>query len=231
MFATSFLPTRLLTISKTIDTDAKARQALHMACSILLDYPTAERYESFDLIRDELEATALPAEIHEELRAFFSSPELSSHQRLEEHYVGVFDMKRRATMYLSYYLTGDTRKRGTALVRFIEAYRAGGCEIEREELPDYLPMVLEFSALGDAQIAGDLLSSHREGIELLRTTLEQVESPYAHLARALCMTLPPISDETKERYLRLITDGPPAELVGAHALGPLEPNLSLTPKR
>lgn len=223
MLPTSFIPTSHLTQTAHVTVSGEQRQLIHMAASILLDYPTVERYEHFGLIRDELAAANLPTPVVSELGRFFNSAEVGSVQDLEKHYVSIFDLKRRATMYLSYYLTGDTRKRGTALVRFTEAYRAGGCEMDKEELPDYLPVVLEFSATGDAQIAGELLSSHREGIELLRTTLESTQSPYAGLVSALCMTLPVIDQATKERYLKLITDGPPAEMVGVTAMGPLEP--------
>lgn len=223
MLPTSFIPISHLKETASVRITDEQRQLIHMATSILLDYPTPERYEHFPLIEQELEAARLPTPVAQALARFLDSPFVASLQELEKHYVSIFDLKRRATMYLSYYLTGDTRKRGTALVRFNDAYRAGGCEVDRNELPDYLPMVLEFSATGDAQIAGDLLSSHREGIELLRTTLESADSPYAGLVAALCMTLPPIDQATKERYLRLITDGPPAEMVGVTAMGPLEP--------
>lgn len=223
MLPTSFIPTSHLTQSANVTVSAEQRQLIHMAASILLDYPVPKRYEHFQLIEDELRGAKLPTPVVKEFDRFFGSDEIRTIQDLEKHYVTVFDLKRRATMYLSYYLTGDTRKRGTALVRFTEAYRAGGRELDREELPDYLPVVLEFSATGDAQIAGELLASHREGIELLRTTLESTASPYAGIVSALCMTLPPIDQATKERYLKLITDGPPAEMVGASAMGPLEP--------
>ncbi|WP_182171574.1 nitrate reductase molybdenum cofactor assembly chaperone [Flaviflexus equikiangi] len=223
MLPTSFIPVSHLTETASVRVSAEQRQLIHMAASILLDYPTPERYENFPLIRSELTAAKLPTPVAQALSRFLEAPEFDDLQSLEKHYVSIFDLKRRATMYLSYYLTGDTRKRGTALVRFTEAYRAGGCEVDRDELPDYLPMVLEFSAVGDTQIAGDLLSSHREGIELLRTTLESSGSPYAGLVAAICMTLPAIDRATKERYLKLITDGPPAEMVGATAMGPLEP--------
>ena len=223
MLPTTFIPVAALAPTPPVPVTAEQRALLHMGVSILLDYPTTERYEQFGLIERELAGTGLPRSLADALQLFFASPLVTDQQTLEKHYVQIFDMKRRATMYLSYYLTGDTRKRGTALVRFTEAYRAGGCEIARDDLPDYLPMVLEFSATGDAQLAGELMSAHREGIELLRTTLEQNSSPYAGPVQALCMTLPLISPQTKERYLRLITEGPPAELVGVSAQGPLEP--------
>ena len=130
-------------------------------------------------------------------------------------------------MYLSYYAAGDTRKRGMALVRFVQAYRAAGWEVDGEELPDYLPMALEFSARAttrdEERIAAGLLGSHRQGIEVLRSALAALKSPYALVVEAVCLTLPPLDAETERRYLELVTSGPPTEMVGLSAMGPLEP--------
>ena len=76
----------------------------------------------------------------------------------QRRYVVTFDLKRKCSLYLSYYATGDTRRRGAALVTFKEAYRAAGWEFDAPELPDYLPAVLEFSAVSDSPIA---VGAHR----------------------------------------------------------------------
>ena len=145
----------------------------------------------------------------------------------EQRYVTTFDLKRKCSLYLTYYATGDTRKRGTALVTILEAYRAAGWEFDADELPDYLPAVLEFSAMSDSEIAAGLLSSHREGIEVLRAALEAMDSPWAGVVRAVTLSLPPIDEATRERYLALISEGPPTETVGLSFLGipgfPAEP--------
>lgn len=197
------------------------RTMTHMAASVLLDYPGPERLAQHATVREA--AAGLPGPVRERLTDFIDLATGMGHQQLATHYVATFDLKRRCSMYLSYFHTGDTRKRGAALVRFVEAYRAAGWQLDRAELPDFLPTVLEFSALGDAEIAAGLLSSHREGIEVLRSALTSMHSPYAAVVEAVCLTLPPITDEVRDRYLELITAGPPTELVGLHAMGPLEP--------
>ena len=58
-------------------------------------------------------------------------------------------MKRRACPFLTYWTNGDTRNRGVAILRFKQAYEAGGFTIGNEELPDHLAVVLEFAAVGD----------------------------------------------------------------------------------
>ena len=126
-------------------------------------------------------------------------------------------------MYLSYFATGDTRKRGTALVTFIEAYRAAGWDFEAEELPDYLPAVLEFSARSEDEIAEALLAAHVEGIEVLRAALEATGSIWAPLVRTITLSLPPVDAATQERVLALVSEGPPTETVGLSFLGNLPP--------
>jgi nitrate reductase delta subunit len=197
------------------------RRTVHMAASILLDYPEPERRALFERVASAIET--LPVEIRDAFEAFLAAASELGQGGLEAHFTAIFDQKRKCCPYLSYYSTGDTRKRGMALVSFIEAYRAAGWEVEDGELPDYLPMVLEFSARSDSPIARELLAAHREGIEVLRAALESFGSPYAHVVAAVCRSLPEIDDETRARYLRLVNDGPPTELVGVSFLGALAP--------
>ncbi|MEO8529122.1 MAG: nitrate reductase molybdenum cofactor assembly chaperone [Pseudolysinimonas sp.] len=197
------------------------RRIVHMAASILLDYPEPNRRGQFEQVA--VAVASLPSEIADEFAAFLTAASGMSQGALEAHFTTIFDQKRKCCPYLSYYTTGDTRKRGMALVSFVEAYRAAGWEVEDGELADYLPMVLEFSARSDSPIAGELLASHREGIEVLRSALKSFGSIYTHVAAAVCRSLPEIDDETRERYLRLVNEGPPTEMVGLSFLGALAP--------
>lgn len=201
-------------------TDAQ-RRIVHMAASILLDYPDPDRRQQHTIIAETL--AQLPAEIGADFYTFLDAVSGFDQQELETHFTSIFDLKRKCCPYLTYYSTGDTRKRGMALVSFVEAYRAAGWEVEEGELPDYLPAVLEFSARSDSPIAGELLASHRDGIEVLRAALDTFKSPYTHVVAAVCRSLPEIDDETRERYLRLVNEGPPTELVGLTFLGALAP--------
>lgn len=200
---------------------AEQRQIVHMAASILLDYPEPNRRDQFEQVA--VAVGSLPPEIADEFDAFLTVASAMSQGALEAHFTAIFDQKRKCCPYLSYYTTGDTRKRGMALVSFVEAYRAAGWEVEDGELADYLPMVLEFSARSDSPIAGELLASHRDGIEVLRAALETFGSAYTHVVAAVCRSLPDIDDETRERYLRLVNEGPPTEMVGLSFLGALAP--------
>lgn len=194
------------------------RATTQMAASLLLDYPDSAYGERLRVLRHEV--VGLPAPVRASLIEFIDDIEPLEAAERERRYVATFDLKRKCCMYLSYYAAGDTRRRGAALVAFLEAYRAAGWEFDADELPDYLPAVLEFAARSGSPIADRLLASHREGIEVLRAALLAVGSPYARLIEAVGMSLAPIDDRTRERYLRLINEGPPAESVGLG--GPVE---------
>ena len=193
----------------------------HMVASLLLDYPDPAFRERLPLI--EAEVALLPPAVRLVLARFLGVVSGSGQDDFEKAYVATFDLKRKCCLYLTYYAAGDTRRRGQALVTFMEAYRAAGWEFEGEDLPDYLPAVLEFSALSDSPIAEQLLAAHRDGIEVLRAALLAVGSPYAAVIEAVCLSLPPIDDAVRDRYLALVNEGPPTETVGLTFLGNLKP--------
>ncbi|GMA34256.1 hypothetical protein [Demequina litorisediminis] len=75
-------------------------------------------------------------------------------------------------------------------------------------------MVLEFAARGDRLTGDALLVEHRVSIGLLREALAKAESPYAAVVDGILATLPPLTDEIRERMTQLARQGPPQESVG-----------------
>ena len=199
------------------------RATVHMAASLLLDYPGEESFTArLDAVEQALGAPgSLPATVREPLETLVRGARERGQRAMAEHYVATFDQRRRCCLYLSYYAVGDTRHRGAAILAFKEALAATGYEMDRDELPDYLPVVLELSArCGGDEVAQVLLSSHREGLEVLRTALTQATSPYAGLVEAVCLTLPEIDQATAQRVRALVSAGPPTETVGVTDLLP-----------
>jgi nitrate reductase delta subunit len=143
--------------------------------------------------------------------------------QLAAQYVETFDMRRRASLHLTYYAYGDTRKRGMALLRFKHAYRQAGMQVGDNELPDFLPLVLEFAATIDHVQGERLLAEHVPVLELLRLSLEDIGSAYARILAAILATLPPISTADRRRIAELAAQGPPDEEVGLEpfAMDPL----------
>jgi nitrate reductase molybdenum cofactor assembly chaperone NarJ/NarW len=207
---------------------AAARQAVsrehalvHRAAALLLEYPSEELLGMLPLLREAL--TEVPDRLGAPLLRVVDHLADTPLDRLQADYVETFDLRRRCSLYLSYYAYGDTRKRGVALVEFKQAYRAGGLEIAAEELPDHLAIVLEFAATGDddARAAGiNLLLAHRAGLELLRVALQDAGSPWADVLVAVSGTLPALDGPDREAVARLAAEGPPGEEVGLEPFAP-----------
>ena len=194
-------------------------QTVHMVLSVLLDYPGEQMGDALAAARESM--AGLPPVVQQDVEQFCEWAGRSGLRAMSEHYVDTFDQRRRCALYLSYYAVGDTRQRGAAILGFKAVLRALGFEQVRDELADYLPLVLELSGLTGDRLVLELLASHQEGIEVMRSALRGYRSPYAHLLDALCRTLPPVDAATEERYQRLVTQGPPAEMVGTGpAFGP-----------
>jgi nitrate reductase delta subunit len=137
-------------------------------------------------------------------------------------YVETFDLRRRASLNLTYYAHGDTRERGMALLRLKKLYRAAGLPLASPELPDHLTIMLAFAALAPPGYGDALLAEHRPAIELLRLSLHDLRSPYAHVLDAIAVLLPPLSVSERSEVVRLAREGPPEEAVGLEPYGPPE---------
>ena len=189
--------------------------------SILLGYPDRRLVEARDEIAAAVEALSRSPE-RAALRRFVTYLAGSTQTELERNYVETFDLRRRSAMYLTYYVHGDTRKRGMALLRLKRLYAAAGLELTTGELPDYLPLALEFAALAPDGAGATLLREHRPALELLRRSLRDADSPYADLLDAVCDGLPRLTAVEREHVRRLAAEGPPEEQVGLQPFAPPE---------
>jgi nitrate reductase delta subunit len=183
----------------------------------LLGYPDVELVERLPLLRAAI--APLPVDIGRPLGRFLDHVETTPLTQQQADYVETFDLRRRCSLYLTYYAYGDTRKRGMALLQFKHLYTRAGLELCDSELPDHLAVVLEFAAIGDAVRAERLLHEHRAGLELIRLALEERHSPYALVLQAVSATLPPVQAADREAVLRLARQGPPTEDVGLDPYG------------
>jgi nitrate reductase delta subunit len=135
---------------------------------------------------------------------------------LQGEYVATFDFDRRASLHLTYHTHGDRRQRGLELVRLKRRFAEAGFELADDELPDYLPALLEFASL--VPDGAEPLAELRPSLELVRGRLHQRESRYAPLLDVLVEALPPLTRAQEERARRLAEEGPPGELVGLDAV-------------
>ena len=174
--------------------------------SVLLHYPDADLLAS----REELERAATGAPHIERFVAWLGGHSLAELQRA---YVDTFDFDRRASPYLTYHTHGDRRQRGLELVRLKRRFADVGFPLADGELPDFLPVLLEFAAL--APTDGEaLLNELRAPLELVRSRLHDRDSPYGPLLDAVVAALPRRTKAQTHAARRLAESGPPAELVG-----------------
>ena len=195
----------------------KQTAAARLAAAWRLSYPDTtllERLDGIAAVVDEL-----PAGTGTPLSAFLAHLADTPLSEVQAHYVTVFDMKRKACPYLTYWTDGDTRNRGRAILRFKQAYLEAGYDLGSEELPDHLSVVLEFAAIGDTLTGEALLAEHQDAIHLLRDALAKMESAYVHVLDAIVATLPRLTPEIRERMAHIAASGPPVESVGLEPFG------------
>jgi nitrate reductase delta subunit len=202
-------------------TDAPAVRRLLATVSMLLSYPDDEVLSRVPSVLASIDS--LPSDARAEIRSAAVWLKDAHPLRAQSHYVEIFDRRRRACLYLTYFLNGDTRRRGMALVEFKEAYQAAGFDLGTGELPDFLPVVLEFGAVGDLPAALEMLAVHRSGLEVLEVALDRFDSPYSQVVSGLLTVVPPAPAGPTAEELALA--GPPMEQVG---LAPFIPLDSLT---
>ena len=187
------------------------------AQSLLLGYPDDELFERLPLLGRV--AAALPAPVGAPLAAFLDHLSGSDRAALAAQYVTTFDHRKRGCLYLTYYTHGDTRKRGLALLRLKQAYAAAGLNIVEDELPDHLPVMLEFAA-AHPEPGRALLLDYRAGLELLRLDLTDTRSPWRLVLDSISATLPPLTGDQRQAAARLAAEGPPEEQVGLEPFAP-----------
>ncbi len=193
--------------------DARAQATVLQAVSLCLQYPDETVRSGLDLVRRAV--AELPAGAPGgALRGFLDAVAARHPGELAEHYVSIFDTRRRCCLYLTWWTDGETRRRGASLAALKDRYRAAGAELDSSELPDYLPAVLEYAATCDLADGLALLQEHRAGLELLRLALLEAATPYGALLEAVCALLPGPSPTDVASAKRLARSGPPRELVG-----------------
>jgi nitrate reductase delta subunit len=198
-----------------------ARARTFKLCSLLLLYPDEELLAAHDELRGAV-AQLRRAPGAERLEGFLDWWIGQEPLALQQHYVETFDLHKRSGLYVTFYGDGDRRERGPALLRLKRLYRAAGLPLEGSELPDYLPVMLEFAADAPEARGEIVLREHRAALELIRHGLHERGTPYAHVLDAICVTLGDPSAADRARAVRLAAAGPPAELVGLEPFTPPE---------
>lgn len=189
--------------------------------SVLLQYPDRRLLDAAEEIGRAVAALS-PSRQQEAIARFYAYWTSASPTERAQAYVATFDLQKRCGLHLSFYLQGDRRQRGTSLLRLKRLYASAGLVLESGELPDYLPVMLEFAAFAPPGYGETVLAEYRAAIEIVRTSLRDLGSPYMHLLDALCTGLPHVTALEAAQMTRLIAEGPPSEQVGLEPFAPPE---------
>lgn len=190
-------------------------------CSLLLQYPGEEQETQHALILDAVDGLA-PSGAQQAIVDFCSWWAATPTLERRQHYVEVLDLHKRAGLYLTFYGDGDKRERGSSLLRLKQLYRSAGLPLDGSELPDFLPVMLEFASAAPDGRGVLVLREHRAALELLRLSLRDLGTPYASLVDAVCETVGDASPMDRLRAGELARGGPPQELVGLEPFAPPE---------
>jgi nitrate reductase delta subunit len=105
--------------------------------------------------------------------------------QLQEGYTAAFDMNPATTLNLTYHTFGDNEKRADMLARLQQSYRDAGYERTTGELPDYLPLMLEFLSVCPDTENTELVWECLRGLEEVVDRLQKAAPPYAALLQPL----------------------------------------------
>ncbi|MGF2688481.1 nitrate reductase molybdenum cofactor assembly chaperone [Marinobacter sp. DUT-3] len=145
----------------------------------LLEYPTAELQKSRDaLVAAVLEDNRLPRKNKAQLLRCIELVCDDDLMDMQENYVGTFDRGRATSLLLFEHVHGESRDRGQAMVDLMEQYRTNGLEIDARELPDYLPLFLEYLSTRPWDEIRNWLEDIHHILGLLGERLYQRESLY-----------------------------------------------------
>lgn len=167
------------------DADA-ALDASFAAFSALLDYPDAALLDARESIERRLRGDArLPPRQRAGLECFFAFLRERDLLALQENYVALFDRGRSTSLHLFEHVHGESRDRGQAMVDLLRTYEQRGLFLRTGELPDYLPVFLEYLSRLPAPDARAALAEPGEIIRAIATQLAERKSHYSFVVGAL----------------------------------------------
>jgi nitrate reductase delta subunit len=144
------------------------RQALHGEAAV-----TRGRLAELDLLMDALSG------------AGDAGPNVSGALDVEAAYVEIFDRGRATSLHLFEHVHGDSRDRGPAMIDLAQTYETAGLYLVPGELPDYLPVVLEFVSTQPPREARAFLAEMAHLFNAMFSALQERRSPYASVLGAL----------------------------------------------
>jgi len=153
---------------------------------LLMSYPETKWVTHLDELKPLLrEENFLPKKNLQAVLVFIDRLKSADLFSLQEQYVSTFDRGRSHCLHLFEHIHGESRDRGQAMVDLSDAYKEKGLFIDHAELPDYIPLFLEFLSLCPRDEAVALLGEPIDIMATIATRLKKRDSSYAVLFDAL----------------------------------------------
>ncbi|MFO1444797.1 nitrate reductase molybdenum cofactor assembly chaperone [Bacillus sp. Bva_UNVM-123] len=163
-------------------------QETFQLCSYLLSYPDQEYIDSVEEMESELESMTIP-HIKEEIGYFFQKAKNMAQAELVSIYVNTFDFGKKSNLYVTYMSNGEQRERGMDLLFLKNYYKLHGFSVTDKELPDYLPIMLEFASLVDEEIMKPVFERYLVNMKEIAGNVNPNDNLYGHLLRAIMLAL------------------------------------------
>ena len=158
----------------------------YRALAALLDYPDEALLEALPELAETIESEAIvPSAERARLLAFLGQLQGSDLMALQEHYVELFDRSRALSLHLFEHIHGESRDRGQAMVELKQIYASKGLELYARELPDYLPVLLEYLSLCEPREAAKLMGETAHVLVMIHAALARRRSYYTNVFAAL----------------------------------------------
>lgn len=148
--------------------------------SILLMYPNSQLKDNVNDISNIIKDDNNILQCKNELSSFLDYLNDNNLSFLQENYVSIFDRQKKFSLYLFEHIHGDSRERGTAIIDLQNLYKNNNFDIsEARELPDYIPLFLEFISLVEEDEAYNMLGEIINLISIIGKRLELINSKYS----------------------------------------------------
>jgi nitrate reductase delta subunit len=159
---------------------------LYAVLGALLSYPEQPLIDALPEARDRLQGErALTRDARAGLERFFDYCRERDLFTLQENYVALFDRGRATSLYLFEHVHGESRDRGQAMIDLLQMYERHGLHLGAGELPDYLPVFLEYLSRLPVAEARSLLAETGEILQSITAQLAKRSSPYSFVVGAL----------------------------------------------
>jgi nitrate reductase delta subunit len=153
--------------------------------SFLLQYPDEKWYELLEEVIKETEYFRQDMYV-KPIFKFINFAKQCKQLDLAEIYVKSFDFSNKSSLYLTYHLYNDQPERGMAMLKLKQRYAKAGLELTAKDLPDFLPVVLEFASAAKEE---DILKEYETIIKAIFDELSKENSPYLHVLKSVLIII------------------------------------------